>query len=280
MQDNTHSSFSYLKTIQDITDNDIDLVLASLCLCKASQSQKDRTLHHIKKIIKEIKQRFDDLCKAGSENNCNTQIAAMKHIISDEYDYKGDGSENIQRSSFVRLIDTGKASSACLAVLVRHCADILAWKCDILNIAGYFICRMNNAAEMVLFDPYKKFSLVQAQDLRAMVKKNLGDNAELSSDFYTAISKRQLLIGLQNEVKYKQIESEDYLAALESVEMMRSIDPLEHRLLLDAGVLYARTHNPEKAIKVLEEYIDKEPNAQERYEAQIFMRQIEEDLLA
>jgi len=47
---------------------------------------------------------------------------------------------------------------------------------------------------------------------------------------------------MQNNAKLRQIEGEDYLGALKTVEVMRLLDPNEYRLLFDAGVLYARTH--------------------------------------
>ena len=55
--------------------------------------------------------------------------------------------------------------------------------------------------------------------------------------------------------------------------------PDEYRLLLDAGVLYAKVDKPMAAIRALEGYIEKTPNVQDRYEAGLILDHIREQLL-
>ena len=120
--------------------------------------------------------------------------------------------------------------------------------------------------------------ILQAADLRQLLKTLVSPSAELSADYYEPSTKRDLLIRLQNNIKLRQIEAEDYSGAVETVEVMRRIDPKEYRLLLDAGVLYARTQQPIAAIDSLEKYVDRVPTREERHEALILLRQIRESL--
>jgi regulator of sirC expression with transglutaminase-like and TPR domain len=83
---------------------------------------------------------------------------------------------------------------------------------------------------------------------------------------------------LQNNIKYRQIEVEDYAGALKTVEGMRMIDAGEYRLLLDAGVLYARTGQPKSAIDALEEYIKKAPKDRDRHEAAMLLQELKNSL--
>ena len=114
--------------------------------------------------------------------------------------------------------------------------------------------------------------------IRKLIKQIRGDKAELSADYYKPCTNRETLIRLQNNIKLRLIEAEDYEEALKAVEMMRLIDPDEYRLLLDAGVLYAKTGQRRGAVGVLEEYVSKAPNPQDRKEAELIIRQIRDTL--
>ena len=111
-----------------------------------------------------------------------------------------------------------------------------------------------------------------------MIKDKIGPEAELSSSYYEAATNRDILIRLQNTIKTRQIELEDYEAALKTVLAMRALDPGEYRLLLDEGVLSARTNRPQEASIALEDYIAAAPYDQDRREAAMLLQQVQQSL--
>ena len=130
----------------------------------------------------------------------------------------------------------------------------------------------------MIFDPFQYCKVLEAQDLRMMVKSMMGAQAELSSHYFDACTNRGILIQLQNIIKHRLIEDEDYVGALKIVKRMRLIDPDEFRLLLDAGVLYARVEQTKAAIEALEDYIARVPKDRnwqdERYDAQLLLEEL------
>ena len=105
-----------------------------------------------------------------------------------------------------------------------------------------------------------------------------GPNAELSATYYEPANNRTILVRLQNNIKLRRIEAEDYEGALRIVQAMRAIDPAEYRLLLDAGVLYARTNRLQNAIETLEDYIAKAPGDRDRHEAALLLQNLRDSL--
>ena len=91
----------------------------------------------------------------------------------------------------------------------------------------------------------------------------IGDTV-INDDFYNG---NPLEIGLRR-----------HAAALKTVEIMRLVAPGEYRLLLDAGVLYARTQQTQAAIDVLEDYIKQAPYDRDRHEAALLLRQLKESM--
>jgi regulator of sirC expression with transglutaminase-like and TPR domain len=150
------------------------------------------------------------------------------------------------------------------------------WMLDGLNFPGHFLARIEHAGERVIFDPFNACEIMEAPQLRELIKRVRGKNAELSADYYKPCTNRDTLIRLQNNVKLRLIEAEDYETALGAVEMMRLIDPQEYRLLLDGGVLSAKTGRNGEALALLDRYIALAPDARDRRDAEAIIAQIRE----
>ncbi|MDB5490582.1 MAG: Protein sirB1 [Micavibrio sp.] len=273
---------SQLRAIGTQADASIDLGRTALYLAAVEQPglSLDRYENHIKALSNEVGERYTMLLDAGAEDNAGTRLAAIKHILVDKYDYNGDTEtyDDLQNASLTRVIDRRKGMPISLAILCIQIGRNLGWTIYGLNLPGHFVCRLDMGAARLIFDPFDKCSLLQAPDLRRLVKRSLGEKAELSTTYYEPADNRTILIRLQNNIKLRRIEAEDYEGALRIVEGMRAIDPDEYRLLLDAGVLYARTNKLQSAIETLEAYIAKAPGDRDRAEAAVLLRQIRETL--
>lgn len=240
----------------------------------------ERYQNHIKKLIKEVGERHQSLIDEGADDDASTQLAALKHIIADKHDYQGDEEtyEDLQNVNLIRVIDRRKGMPVSLSLIYIHVGLSLGWQVDALTFPAHVVCRVDKNGVRILFDPFNRCDVLQAADLRKLLKTLVSPNAELSTQYYDASSRREILIRMQNNIKLRQIESEDYLGALQTVDVMRMLAPDEYRLLFDAGVLYARTNQGEAAIDALEDYIDRTPNIEDQHDALVLLQQIKEDI--
>ncbi len=273
---------AYLDQLTYLKDQDIDLALGALALAVPMHAgiSVDRYVHHLRKLSEDVGVHYTRLLKGGADDGVEAQLQALRSVMVDQYAYVGDAEryDDLQNASLIRVIDRAKGMPITLCILYIHSARAQGWDICGLNIPGHFLCRIEKNGQRIMFDPFDEAEVVEAQGLRAIVKKALGENAELSAEYYEAVSNRDILMRLQNNIKFRQIEMEDYAGGLETVELMRKIDPDEYRLLLDAGVLYARTDQPEKAIDSLVGYIEKAPNSRDRMEAELLLQQLNDQL--
>ncbi|MDB2683199.1 transglutaminase-like domain-containing protein [Alphaproteobacteria bacterium] len=271
----------YLKNLSDICDEDIDLAEASLMLAMVDQPDisLERYQNHLKKLVKSLIQTHSDMVKDVQGDGLDLRLEAIRSVFSGE-GYQGDEEtyEDLQNASLIRTIERRKGLPITLAILCVHMMRGASWDGYGLNVPGHFVCRLDMDGGRIIFDPFDDCKKLEAHDLRALIKRVHGEGAELSSDFYAPALNRETLIRLQNNIKYRQIEAEDYEGALQVVETMRLIDHEEYRLLLDAGVLYARVGQSRAAIDVLEEYIKLAPNDRDRYEATMLLRDLRTSL--
>ena len=269
-------------SLAHLNDNEIDIGLAALALGALDQPgiSLQRYVHHLDTLAEEVGARHLALLRAGAVDSLETRLAALKHIISDQHAYIGDvhDDRDFENMNLIRVIERGKGISITLGLLYMYAARAQEWEIVGLNMPGHFVCRLDKDGLRLIFDPFQDCKILEAADLRLMVKQALGDHAELSSSYFEAASNRGILIRLLNKIKYRKIQDEDYKGALSVVERMRGIDPEEFRLLLDAGVLYARVEHTRAAIDALEDYIRKVPKSRawdgDRHDAELLLLQL------
>ncbi len=263
-----------------LSDDQIDLARTALALAAMAQPgvSLDRFFNHLKKLSETAKEKHDELLQAGAKDDAETILASLKRSVVEENGYAGDVDtyDDLQNASLIRVIDRRKGLPVTLAILYIHIGCSNGWDVAGLDFPGHFLCRVEKDGRRVIFDPFYDCRILEAPDLRALVKKIKGPGAELSSSWFEPAPNMDILIRLENNIKYRQIEIEDYAGALRTVETMRLMAPDEFRLLLDAGVLYARTDQTMVAIRMLEEYIKKSPRESDRHDASMLLRELKE----
>lgn len=266
----------YLQSLQSIDSDAIDLCEATIKLAGINHPKRslERYYNHIENISQDVKSRHDALIKAGADDDAGCRLAALKHAIHDERQYKAvlpSSQFSFDHADLIETIENRKGLPITLGIIYLCAAQKIGWDMTGLNFPSHFLLRIDHESQRIIFNPATPDQPMQAVQMRQLAKEYLGEKAELSSHFYAPITKREVLIRLKNIIKLKAISAGDYDKAIQIIETMRHIDPSEYRLLLDAGVLYARLNQVEKAIKMLEEYVQICPDPQDRFEARLII---------
>lgn len=271
-----------LLAVSSQEDGEIDLALVALALSALQHEgvSAGRYLHHLKRIGEDVVEVYNRYISLGEVDCADLRLRILSEVLADEYGYIGDSQsyDDLQNASLIRVIDRAKGIPISLSILYIHAARSMGWDVTGLDFPGHFICRIDMDGERLIFDPFYGGAVLEAPDLREMVKQALGAAAELSSDYYNPATNRATLIRLENNIKHRKIEAEDYAGALQHVERMRLVAPDDYRLLLDAGVLYAKTEQPKAAIESLSRYVDLAPAGRGRYEAELLLSELVQQL--
>ena len=200
----------------------------------------------------------------------------MEQVFVDKYDYDGDSAnyDDLQNVDIMRCIDRRKGMPITLSILVMALCEKSGWSVAGLNFPGHFLVQMDKDGQRLIVDPFQGCKVLAAPDLRLLIKKHMGRDAELSSDYYAPCSNREILLRLQNNIKYRLIESEHYNEALQVVELMLVFAPGDNRLRLDMAVLLSRLGQHGGAIEYLQSYIDTLGDGADKEEALLFMKEL------
>lgn len=282
VNDSADPRLSEIAALGRVDDDAINLADAALLFAALDHPgiSLDRYRAHLKKLVDDTARNFAQMQANGIADSAETRLNALRVTMVSDQDYTGDEEDynNLDNADLVRVIDRRKGMPIALAILYIGTARALGWDAWGLNVPGHFLARLDHGGQRVIFDPFHGGMVMNAADIRGRLKAVLGPSAELSADYYEPAANRDILIRLQNNRKIRLIEAEEYEAALAVVNALRLFAPGEYRLLLDEGVLCARTDRNQAAIRALEAYIERAPGAEDRHDAALLLDEIKRGL--
>src|SRR5690606_13696955 len=135
-------------------------------------------------------------------------------------------------------------------------AEEMGWDAVGLNFPGRFLVRYEEGAKRLIVDPFSDGKVMQASDLRQLLKASLGEKAELHHHYYDPITKRDVVLRFYNNRRMRLLMQEDYTRALQAITHEFWIAPKEARLYYDAGVMCAKTGQHQEALEYLQEFVE------------------------
>ncbi|NBX65498.1 MAG: hypothetical protein EBQ96_00670 [Proteobacteria bacterium] len=275
-------AMAYLDSVGSMPDADIDLFEAALAMSSINHPGvlPDKYRNHLERLSEDFKIQHTSLMGEGAPDKLETKIKAMADVFTGRHGYIGDDFRynDLQNADLMRVIDRRLGLPITLCIICIAAARKLGWPVTGVNFPAHFVLRFDEGGARQIVDPFQGCITLAAADLREILKKTMGDRAELSASYYEPASNRDTLIRLQNNIKYRQIEAEDYQGALETVYMMKRIAPDEYRLDWDAGVLMARLERPAMAIEALERYVSKVPSVKDKHDAALLLQELKSRL--
>lgn len=275
-------AFSYLRHVGTLCDAEIDMGEAALALALAFMPglNVDRYRQHLRKLSDHVREEYQSRLRMKERDTLHLRVQVLRKIIHEAHGYSGDDStyDDIQNVSLIRVIERRKGLPVSLGIIYIVLARAMGWDIEGLNFPGHFLLRLQKDGERNILDPFRGGQEMDAAALRQLLKSVVGKGAELSHNYYDPVGNRDILIRLQNNLKKRLIDAEDYAAAVQVIETMEAIAPDEYRTLFDKGVLYAKLGQRQQAETALVDYISRVPDARDRQQAQALLAQIRENL--
>ncbi|MDP2205530.1 MAG: transglutaminase-like domain-containing protein [Alphaproteobacteria bacterium] len=271
-------AFQYVRYAGTLDDADIDMGETSLALglLFLPGIRPERYRHHLRKLAEALAEDHAQRLKQGEKDGAALRLACLRRVIHEQQGYAGDGEnyDDLQNANMIRVIERRRGLPVALGLLYIIAGRKCGWQIDGLNFPGHFLLRLEMEGERLIADPFRAGVEMDAASLRVLLKSIAGQKAELSHQFYVPVSNRDMLLRLQNNLKKRLIEQEEYAQAVIVLEAMEALAPDEYRTSFDKGVLYAKLGQKRQAMQALEDYIIRAPDARDRQQAQGILAQI------
>ena len=184
----------------------------------------------------------------------------LAEIVARSYGYRGDSEtyDDLQNADLVRVIERRKGLPVALSILYLHLARAQGWEAEGLGFPAHFLIRVGIEEARHVLDPFHEGAVREAADLRQLLRQVLGPQAELHPQHFDPVPDCDVLLRLENNVRLRLAQREDWAGAARSLERMLVIAPDRPELLFEAGQINARLDKRRAAIAAFERFLGAE----------------------
>jgi regulator of sirC expression with transglutaminase-like and TPR domain len=218
---------------------------------------------------------------AASGPELEDRRAALAGVMVGEFGYEGDSEtyDDLSNADLMEVIDRRKGLPVALGILWIHAARAAGVDIEGINFPGHFLLRISDEiGERQIIDPFHGGVPHSPKELRDLVKVAQGPAAELTAAAYSAVTDRDVLLRLENNIKVRLIRTGDLQEALEIISLMRLLAPQEPGLVYEAGMTNYRLGRPRPAVADLESFLKLSSDQRLRQDVTALLQRLKNEL--
>jgi regulator of sirC expression with transglutaminase-like and TPR domain len=143
----------------------------------------------------------------------------------------------------------------------------VGWRCGLplagVGFPGHFLVKYLDPGQGEYVDPFEGGRSVSLPELGDRLTSMFGAGARLMPEHLAAVSRRQILVRLNANLKTIYTDRGDLGRALAAVERILALTPEAHEELRDRGLLHLGLHSYTRAGEDLRRYLELAPAAQD-----------------
>ena len=233
--------------------------LIEKCL-KLAQILEYRDLD-ISKYIEKINGISNSLrVKISGVKNPTYLISMLNEYLFDELGFHGAEEDYYDPgNSFLNMVlDKKTGIPITLSIIYTEVAKNVGLDLKIVGFPGHVIVKYKNE---IILDPFYRGILLTIEDLEEILEKNFGNDIEFVPEYLNEATTEQLLIRLLRNLKNAYTQSYAYNNAMKCTDMILGMQPESPEEIRDKGILEERLLRYDKALPLLNKYLELEPEA-------------------
>ena len=259
-------------------DAAIDVSAAALALSAWSEPQLQRAPY-----ARHIQTLCDDALDYLHEDEPSATLCAeaARQILARRYGYAGvitpgDPADQGDAAILARVIDKRRGNAMTLCILYAHVLTRLRVAVEILDFPAHPLVRIEDSRGVrLVLDPMNGGRPLDARGLLTLYRAHRGGDGALDPFHLSALSNRDVLIALQDQIKVHHLRHAAPEAALAALEAALLMAPNNPRLWREAGLLHARLDHIGDAISALQHFLDLPGDGAHRYTASQLLQQLQ-----
>ncbi len=200
--------------------------------------------------------------RAADAGDGEQRRLVLADLVHHQLGFRGDRQtyDDLSNANLLRVLERKRGLPVALGVLWLHAADALGWEAYGVDFPGHFLLALRGESGPVVIDVFDGGARLEARELRALIKRVEGDKAELKPGMLTAMTRRGVLLRLQNNIKLRRLRSGDLPGALACNEDMLRIAPDHAGLWREAAMINQQMERIGAALAALDRAISLAPD--------------------
>ena len=216
---------------------------------------------NISKYIEKINEMGNSLkIKIGQVKNSTYHISMLNEYLFDELGFDGAEEDYYDPgNSFLNVVlDKKTGIPITLSIIYAEVAKSIGLDLQIIGFPGHVIVKYK---EEIILDPFYSGRLLTIEDLEEILTRNFGEVVEFVPEYLNEATTEQLLTRLLRNLKNAYTQSYAYNNAMKCTDMILGMQPESPEEIRDKGILEERLLRYDKAIPLLNKYLELQPEA-------------------
>ena len=216
---------------------------------------------NISKYVEKINEMGNSLkIKIGQVKNSTYHISMLNEYLFDELSFDGAEEDYYDPgNSFLNVVlDKKTGIPITLSIIYAEVAKSIGLDLQIIGFPGHVIVKYK---EEIILDPFYSGRLLTIEDLEEILTRNFGEVVEFIPEYLNEATVDQLLTRLLRNLKNAYTQSYAYNNAMKCTDMILGMRPESPEEIRDKGILEERLLRYDKALPLLNKYLELEPEA-------------------
>ena len=198
--------------------------------------------------------------KISGVKNPTYLISILNEYLFDELGFCGAEEDYYDPgNSFLNtVLDKKTGIPITLSIIYVEAAKNIGLDLKIVGFPGHVIVKYKNE---IILDPFYRGRLLTIENLEEILDRNFGDGVEFVPEYLNEATTEQLLTRLLRNLKNAYTQSYAYDNAMKCTDMILGIQPESPEEIRDKGILEERLLRYDKALPLLNKYLELQPEA-------------------
>ncbi|MCB8880018.1 transglutaminase family protein [Acidisoma cellulosilytica] len=268
-----------LDAVGQLPDNEIALADTALLLARLDAPGADwrRAQKHLTLLAREAAE-----LQLWAGSSAQDQAEALSGMLGCRHDYSGDYEtyDDLQNLNLIAVTERRRGMPIGLGIIWLHCAEVAGWDCYGINFPSHFVLGLDGDDGQALLDIFAGGRILEPEDLEGMLAR-IGDGrrrAKAAPVLTVRMTKREVLIRLQQNISYRREQSGDLAGALRVVEDMLRFAPGDINLWQQAAGINQQMGQIAAAVRCMGRVVDLIPPGADSDRARAVMRRLRSSL--
>ena len=243
-------------------DDKVDLALASLLIAGLEYPALEipRYLARLEQLGGEARERT----RAESDGS-DAALDALNRLLFEELGFHGNSEDYYDpRNSYLNdVLDRRTGIPITLSTLYMEVARRAGLEVAGVGLPGHFIVKVSLPGAEVLLDPYHGGARLSAADCQRRLDRIFEGRVRLRPELLAPCTRKEILARMLRNLKGIYARAGDNARCLGVADLILRVDPAAGEDLRDRGLLYAALDCYGLALRDLEEYLARFPEAPE-----------------
>ena len=251
-----------LEALGKLPDVEIDIGGAALQLARIDAPEAD--WHTAEAYLSDLARDAAALAAGTPTDIPATRAESLTGLIALRHGYRGDAEtyDDLANANLIRVIERKKGLPVALGIIWLHAARAAGWGAHGVDFPGHFLIAIEGKGSQAIVDVFAGGTPLDARDLRQLIKRVEGPEAELRPGLLLPMNARAVLLRLQNNIRLRRLRAQDMNGALTCTEDMLRLAPDTAPLWRDTALMHQRLGHIAAALRCYERFLQLVPQGE------------------